>query len=88
MLAHLKIMEPMVKSKDERFVSRYIVKVIYRIIWKYHDITIIQKYCNILMIFFASDIDKLWPFMDLKKVANHLFSCVSAYGSFSPGRGK
>ena len=72
----------MVWNKDERFISRYIVNAIYCIIWKYRDITIIRKYRNILTIFFMSDIDQFWSFMDLKTVANNFFSCASVHVSF------
>ena len=63
-------------TKDERFISRYIVNAIYCIIWKYRDITIIRKYRDILTIFFMSDIDQFWSFMDLKMVKNDFFSCT------------
>ena len=44
-----------VRTKDERFVSRYIANAIYCIIWKYRDIAIFRKYRDILMIFSVSD---------------------------------
>ena len=40
----------MISTKDERFISRYIVYAIYCIILKYRDITIINKYRDILTI--------------------------------------
>ena len=54
-----------VMTKGERFVSRYIVKAIYCIIWKYRDIAIFRKYRDILAIFSVHDIGQFWPFMDL-----------------------
>ena len=42
-------------GEDERFVSRYIAKAIYCIIWKYRDIAIFRKYRDILTIFSVSD---------------------------------
>ena len=71
-----------VGCKDERFISWYIVNAIYCIIWKYRHITIIRKYRDILTIFFMSDIDQFWSFMDLKTVANNFFSCASVHVSF------
>ena len=71
------------QTKDERFISRYIVNAIYCIILKYRDITILKRYRNILTIFFVSDIDQFWPFMDLNIVANHAFSCASVYVSLN-----
>ena len=73
----------LVQIKGERCISRYIVNAIYCIILKYRDITIIKKYRDILTIFFLSDIDQFWPFMDRKTVANHSFSCASVYVSLN-----
>ena len=51
-----------ITSRAERFVSRYIAKAIYCIVWKHQKIS---RYLLISRYFFMHDIGQFWPFMDL-----------------------
>ena len=51
-----------IMNRAERFVSRYIAKAIYCIVWKHQKIS---RYLLISRYFFMHDIGQFWPFMDL-----------------------